>query len=143
MATGGTNYYKTLLFKKVLDFINDTFKICLMEPTFIFIPATHQTYADISADELTTAYGYTEGGETLSGVAVSQDDTNNRATAIWTNQVWTIAGGTISAGGAIIYDDTVTSPVDKPIIGFIDFNGAITTYSGGTMTVANPSAVIQ
>lgn len=143
MATALTNYFKTLLLKKVVDFVNDTFKIALMEPTFIYDVDTQQVYADISSDELSTAYGYTAGGASLSGVAVSQDDTNDRATAIWSNVTWNISGGDISCGGAIIYDDTVASPVAKPIVGYIDFNGAITTYSGGTMTIANPAVVIE
>lgn len=139
MASITPNKYKLLLMQKNIDFVNDTFKIILMQSGFSFDRVNHDAYADVSANELATAYGYTAGGATLAGLVLAQDDVNNWASAIWSNVVWTITGGNITARGAIIYDDTVAAPTAKPIIGYIDFLTDLVTYDGGTMTVANPT----
>jgi hypothetical protein len=143
MATVTANNYKLLLLKKIIDFSADTFKIILMQKGFSFSRSAHDGYADVSASELATAYGYTAGGNTLAGVTITQDDVNNEATVDWNNTYWTISGGNIEADGAIIYDDTVASPTVDPIIGYIDFGGTILTLDGGTFTIANIQVVNQ
>ena len=138
MATEVSNKCKYLLLKKVLDFSADTFKIILMQSGFAFNKRTHGVYADVSASELPNGNGYTTAGVTLTGVAVTQDDTNDRASATWANAQWAATGGTIGPSpGAIIYDDTVASPVAKPIIGYIDFGGNQSQADGGVATITN------
>jgi len=135
MATLPSNNCKYLLMTAGIDFGADVFKVILMKAGFAFARATHDTYADVSADELATGGGYTVGGQTLAGVAVTRNDGANNVTALWNNPSWLAAGGDIVAQGAIIFDDTLAS---KPVVGFIDFGAALTTYSGGTFTIANP-----
>jgi len=142
MASLTTNRFKELLALKVVDFQNDTFKIILMEPGFSFSRSTHMGYADVSAFELPTAGGYVAGGATLAGVSVTRSDILNAAIIAWTNPSW-LASADIEASGAIIYDDTVAAPTANPVIGFIDFNGSVITYNGGTFTIANPTVAIQ
>ena len=137
MATLPSNEYKELLFKKIIDMDNDTFQIILMQSGFTFDRATHDTYADVSADELATAFGYTAGGIALTGSTITRDDTENTVTVTFNNAAWTAAGGSIIAQGAIIFDDTVAAPVADPTVGYIDFGGATTTLDGGVLTVAN------
>jgi hypothetical protein len=50
---------------------------------------------------------------------------------------WTASGGDIEAQGAIIFDDTVASPVVDPIVGYIDFGGAETAFDGSPFVVTN------
>jgi hypothetical protein len=135
MATQAPNHIKYLLATKAIDFSGDTFKIILMQSGFSFDIDSHAEYADVSASELATAYGYTAGGATMSGVSVSEDDTNDRCSVTWANPSWTASGGSLVASGAIIYDDTVAN---DPIVGYIDFGGDQTTLDTGTFTVANP-----
>jgi hypothetical protein len=143
MATINSNYFRYLLAKKVVDFANDSFKIILMADGFVFNPVTHAKYADISASELATAYGYTITTKVLTGVTVVQDNVNNVCNITWNNVTWTAAGGDIGpTTGAIIYDDTVTSPVADPIIFYIDFEGSFTEPNGGIVTIANLKQVI-
>lgn len=138
MATIVSNKLTFLLAKKVIDFSADVFKIILMADGFAFNVATHAGYANVSASELPTGNGYTAGGNTLGGVVVTQDDTDNRTEVTWNNSSWTASGGAIGpTPGAIIYDDTVTTPVADAIIGFIDFNGNQSQPAGGTGTIAN------
>lgn len=136
MSSTLANNFLEQLFKKVMDFENDTFKIILMASGYAFNRESHVNYADVSASELATAYGYTAGGATLSGVVVAQDDIGNAGTVEWSNASWNATGGNLTASGAIIYDDTVT---DDPIVGYIDFGGDQTCLDGGVATVANPA----
>jgi len=128
---------KYLLATKAIDFSADSFKIILMATGFVFNADTHHGYADVSASELATGYGYTRNTKTLAGVAVTEDDTDNRTEVTWTNVTWTASGGAIGpTPGAIIFDDTVTTPTADPIIGYIDFGGEQTQADGGVATIS-------
>ena len=138
MATEASNKIKFLLAKKAIDFSADTFKIILMQSGFTFNKDTHEGYANVSASELGTGNGYTAGGFTLSGVTVTEDDTNDRCEVAWNNASWTASGGPIGPSpGAIIYDDTVTTPTADPVIGYIDFGGNQSQAGGGVATISN------
>lgn len=138
MATEASNKIKYLMATKVIDFDNDSFKIILMTDSFIFNKDTHHAYADVSASELGTGNGYTAGGATLSGVTVTEDDTNDYTSIVANNATWTASGGAIGPTiGAIIYDDTVAAPTAKPIVGFIDFATAQTQADGGVATISS------
>ena len=138
MSTEASNKIKYLLAVKQIDFANDTFQIILMATGFTFNKDTHHGYADVSASELANGNGYTTGGNTLAGVAVTEDDTDDRTEITWNNSSWTASAGPIGPSpGAIIYDDTPTSPQADPIVGYIDFGGEQTQADGGIATVAN------
>ena len=135
MATEASNKIKYLLATKVIDFANDVFKIALMQSGFTFDKDTHHGYADVSGSELATANGYTAGGNTLAGVSLTEDDTDDRTEVTWNNTTWNAAGGSIGPSpGAIIYDDTAA---DDPIVGYIDFGGDQTQADGGTATISS------
>ena len=142
MASEMSNKCKYLLWKKNIDPSTDTCKIILMASGFIFNKATHHAYADVSASELATASGYTAGGQTLTTPAITEDDTNHVGKVTWDNAQWT-ATGTIIARGAIIYDDTPTTPTADPIIGYIDFGSNQTVLNGGVFTVSGISVSIS
>jgi hypothetical protein len=138
MASTASNKIKYLLAKKAIDFSADSFKIILMASGFIFNKDTHHGYADVSASELGTGFGYTVNTKVLAGVAVTEDDTDDRTEVTWSNPVWTASGGSIGPSpGAIIFDDTVTTPTADPIVGYIDFGGDQTQVDGGAVTIAN------
>ncbi len=138
MASTVANKIKYALATKVIDFANDSFIIILMQSGFTFNKDTHHGYADVSASELSTANGYTVKTKALSGVAVTEDDTDDRTEITWSNVTWTASGGSIGpTPGAIVIDDTVTTPTADPIVGYIDFGGDQTQASGGTMTISN------
>lgn len=137
MATIPSNEFKDLSFRKVIDFANDVFKGILMEAGFAFDRAAHDKYADILANELPTLYGYTIGGITLAGVAITRNDTTNLVTVTWNNASWTAAAGDLTAQGLIIFDDTVAAPTVDPIVGYIDFATALTTFDTGNFVVTN------
>jgi len=138
MSATLSNKFKFLLASKVIDFANDSFKIILMDTGFVFDKDTHHAYADISAYELATGNGYTQNTKVLTGVAVTEDDTDDRCEVTWDNVQWTASAGAIGPSpGAIIFDDTVTTPTADPIIGYIDFGGEQTQADGGVATISN------
>ena len=135
MAGTIANNFRVLLAQGSVDFDADIFKAIAMKEGFIFNKATHDLYADVSASEQGTGFGYTAGGATLSGVAIAQNDTDNRADITWNNITWTASGGDVGPlAGVIIYDDTIAN---DPIVGYIDFGGSYTVADGGTATIAN------
>ena len=135
MAGTIANNFRVLIAQGAVDFDANTFKAIAMKEGFIFNPATHDLYADVSASEQGTGYGYTAGGVTLTGVSIAQNDTDARADITWNNITWTASGGDVGPlAGVIIYDDTITG---DPIVGYIDFGGSYTVADGGTATVAN------
>ena len=135
MAGTIANNFRVLIAQGAVDFDANTFKAIAMKEGFIFNPATHDLYSDVSASEQSTGYGYTAGGVTLTGVSIAQNDTDARADITWNNITWTASGGDVGPlAGVIIYDDTITG---DPIVGYIDFGGSYTVADGGTATVAN------
>jgi len=144
MATVPSNKLKFELTNARVDFASDTFKMILMQSGFTFDVDTDHGYSDVSASEIANGNGYTTGGVTLSGVAVTEDDSDNRTEVTWNNATWTASGGSIGpAAGAIIYDDTASSPQADTVIGYIDFGGDITQADGGTLTIANPEVRVS
>lgn len=129
------NNFRVLLAQGSVNFSSQTFKAIAMKEGFIFNRTTHDLYADVSANEQGTGFGYTAGGVTLSGVAITQNDTDHRADITWNNITWTASGGDVGPlAGVIIYDDTIAN---DPIVGYIDFGGSYTVADGGTATIAN------
>lgn len=134
MANAASNKLKYLLATKVIDFANDTFIIILMASGFTFNKDTHEKYADVSASELATNYGYTQKTKALAGVTVTEDDIDDCCYVTWTNPTWTASGGDIGpAAGAIIIDVTVAN---DPIVGYIDFGSDYTQADGGTASLS-------
>lgn len=129
------NRLKYLMASGDIDFSADVFIIILMQTGFVFNVDTHHEYADVLANELPTANGYTQGAEVLAGVAVTEDDADDRTEITWNDAAWTAAGGAIGPSpGAIIIDDT---DGNDSIVGFIDFGVDITQPNGGTFTITN------
>lgn len=140
MANQASNKIKYQLAIKAVSFLSDTFKIILMQSGFVFDKDAHHAYSDVSSQEVANGNGYTTAGKTLSGVAVLEDDTNDRCGVTWSNVTWTAGGGPIGPTcGAIIYD----SSVSNYIVGFIDFGGDYTQADGGTATLSSVAVYLS
>lgn len=125
MASGIYNRFKANILNKEVDMEADTVKIILLNNSHSFT-ATHNTYSQVSANELSTANGYTAGGATLAGKAVTQNTTTK-----WDANDAAWASSSITAYHAAIYDDTHAT---DDLVCSIDFGGAVTT-SSGTLTI--------
>lgn len=125
MASGIYQRFLANLMNKEVDLEADTIKVALMNNSHSFT-GTHNTWSQVSANELGSGSGYTTGGNALSGKAVTQGSTTK-----WdaTDLQWTTA--TFTAYHAVIYDDTTAS---DDLICSIDFGGA-QAVSGGTFEI--------
>ena len=111
------------------------FKVILMNTTFAFNKDTHATLANVTADQLATNYGYTQNTKELANMAVTEDDTNDKAYVTWDDATWTASGGSIGpTGAAIIYDDTSS---DDTVVGCADFGADYTVTTGTNFTLQN------
>lgn len=119
--------FKADLFGGVQDLDTDVIKIALYTST-------------ASLDASTTAYttsnevvgtGYTAGGNTLSGAAISSSGTT--AFVDFSDTSWSTA--TITARGALIYNSSKSNKA----IAVLDF-GSDRSSSGGTFTIQFPAA---
>lgn len=127
MASGIYNRAKANWFNKEVDMEADTIKVMLLDNTHTF-DADHDVIGDVSGNEI-SGTGYSAGGVTLSGKAVTQDDTNDRAVFDATDVSWTTA--TFSAYHAVLWDDTVSG---DPLLCSIDFGG-VKSVTAGTFTI--------
>lgn len=118
----------------VINFDTDTFKVVLCASTSNAATASLEAYASLT-NELSTANGYTAGGVTVSPTWTESSGT---VTFDIADPSWTASGGSIVARFAVIYDDTVSSPVAKPIIAHCLLDSApadVTTTTGNTLTI--------
>jgi len=127
------NHFKYLLATKAIDFANDQFKVILMDDSFAFDEDADAILVDVTASQLSEANGYLQDSKVLAGVAVAEDDTDDRAEVTWTDPEWTASVGSIGpTGSAIVYDETVA---DDPIVMCIDFGADYTIVDTATFAI--------
>ena len=138
MANVISNTFKGMLLKGQMS-LTDSYKIILMQDGFTFNNATDFAYANISASELATAYGYTAGGIALTGATVTVDQSLGVAKLAWTNAQFNASGGSLVTSGAIIYNDsTATGDGDNytdAIVMYIDAGGTLIATDGTPLIV--------
>lgn len=122
MASGLYSRFKANLMNKVVDLEADTIKIALYDTNHSFTASDTDYTTD---NELATANGYTQGGNTLATKAVTE-----AATTKWDadDTAWTSA--TFSAFHAVIWDSTA----GNDLIASIDFGGE-KAVAAGTFTI--------
>ena len=120
-----------------LDTSGNTFKIALILPE-ASIPsgafgAATTNYSNVTATSAeSSGTGYTAGGVALASQVVANSGTT--AFVDFADAAWTISG-TVSTGGAIIYNTSASSAS----VCVIDFGGT-QTVTGGTLTIVFPAA---
>lgn len=129
------NFMCTSFKKELLDALHnfqlsggDTFKIALYDNNASFTAATT---AYTTSDEV-TGTGYVAGGNTLTRI----DPTSSGTTAFTDFADTTWSSSTITARGALIYNDTAAG---NPAVVVLDF-GADKTSTNGDFTVVFPTA---
>lgn len=134
MATASKfNLFVEDICKGTLSLGTDTIKVML---TNVAPVATNHVYADISANDLATGNGYTNGGGTCTGTGVSNaSGTESFACNAFT---WTSNTGNLGPFRYVTYYDS--TPTTKTLICFFDYGSSITLngVNGDTFT-ASPS----
>lgn len=124
--------FKQELLQGVHDFTNstgDTFKLALYDNSAAFTAATT---AYTASDEVGASGSYSAGGGALTNVT----PTTSGTTAFTDFADITFTSATITAYGALIYNDTATG---DPAVVVLDFGGAKTSTTGD-FTVIFPTA---
>lgn len=127
MAVTINFYAKFIEFQgdNTIDLDTDTFDIILMNSSHTFNSA-NTVKADISANELSTANGYTQGAKTLASITWSESGGTTTFDAA--DVTWTASGGSIGpADDAVIYSETAGS---DELMCSIDFDGSQTAGNG-------------
>jgi hypothetical protein len=115
--------FKVELLKAVHDFTNstgDTFKLALYDNSASFTAATT---AYTSSNEVGASGSYSAGGGALTNVT----PTSSGTTALTDFADLTFTSATITAYGALIYNDTEAG---DPAVVVLDFGGAKTSTAG-------------
>ena len=110
------------------NFGTDTYKIALSNsaPT-----ATNTALGDIT--QISAGNGYTSGG-TATTITVSES--SGTTTVSGTQVVFTASGGPIGPFRyVVLYNDTTSTPVNKPLVGWWDYGSSITLADTETFTV--------
>lgn len=111
----------------------DTIKACLV--TSSYTPdVDHDTYSDVSSYEVSNGNGYTTGGLTVTGQAVTEDAASNEVRWSCDDPTWAALTKT-GIRSIVFYDDTTAT---KHLL-FCDTFGADQSCSGGSFVVDVPA----
>lgn len=120
------------LANKEIDLLDDTIKVALTTNSYSPNQDTHDYFNDVT-NELSTANGYTAGGDTLASDVFTS--TLNVATYDANNTVWTSSGAGFTARRAVTYDSTPGTSATNPLLWWMDFGQDETASGGGTFTL--------
>lgn len=124
MASQLFNAYKVAAMKGQIAPTTDTIKAALLKSTWTPNIDTPVFFGDVNASE-SSGTGYTAGGVTLSGIAITQDNTNDRA-VLDANDI-SIASTTISDYRYVAIYKSTGNNATSPLIGYIDLLGTKST----------------
>lgn len=119
-TTTSYNFYNSFKSDQLsgnVDLDTDTIKVALVTSSYTFDQDAHHFFSDITNE--ITGTGYTAGGETMSGISITADDTNDLGKFDANNTTWSSA--TFTFRGAVIYKDTGTAST-SPLVAYIDFS---------------------
>lgn len=146
MAAGAFTPYDFLckyLQNGTVDLDTNTIMVALVKSTYTPDAVNHDTWSDVSGDEITNGNGYATGGVALASPVLAA------VTRGWkfstANAIWTASGGAIPAWRyAVFYAAGTVNSVVNPLIGY--FVGDATpadiqaTPDAGSNTLACPAA---
>lgn len=119
-----------------VDLSSCTVNAALMASGFVFDPATHDTYSDISTSELSAGDGYSSGGQALAvESAWARNDAENKVSITWADELFETTGADWSGvDGALLYID---SHVDKIVLGYEAFEETVVVTSDAPLELYN------
>lgn len=116
MANLTYNSIKYALATNAVNLATSTFKFMLVTSSYTPDIDTHQFRSDVTNEVV--GGGYSAGGVTLTGVAISSDLVNNLTKWTADNPSW--ASATITARGGVIYLNSGLVSTDR-LVSYIDF----------------------
>lgn len=118
------------LANKTVDLDTDVIKLSLHTDSYVPAQDTHQFRSDLTNE--VTGTGYTAGGATVTGISVTYDAGTNVLSFDGADVSWPTS--TITARWGVLYDSSPASDATRPLIGYVDFGGNISS-TAATFTV--------
>ncbi len=112
-----------------LDLAGTTLTAALVSSTSNFATATLNIYSELT-NELTSANGYTAGGQALTAVTYTQSTAKAILTAAAPQ--WLASGAGITARAVVLYCNATLNSIVKPLVGY----ALLDTTAGGTDVTA-------
>lgn len=127
------------VFQAPLDIEASTVKMTLHTSTFAPNPDT-MDFANDLTNELTTAVGYTAGGVTLTGVAMTYDSATDQIRLDFNDPSWTFTGAGPTWRYAVVSIDTAGATSTDPLLLWLDW-GSSQTVSGAYSIAVDPTGI--
>ena len=118
------------LLNKEVDMDTDVLKVMLCTSSYTPDQDAHDHKDDVT-NEVSGA-GYSAGGATLAGVAITYIGASNTIKFDANDTTW--AAATITARYAVVYDSSPGSDATRPLLLYVDF-GADVVSTGGNFTI--------
>ena len=110
------------------NFASDTYKVALSNSLPV---ATNTALANIT--QISAGNGYTSGG---SATTITLSESSGTTSVSGTQVVFTASGGAMGPFRyVVLYNDTTSTPVNKPLVAWWDYGSSITLADGETFTV--------
>lgn len=113
---------------------------CTLHNAYTFDPDTHDFFNDASSTELTTANGYTQGGNTLGSKTSTYDTATDQSRQDAADS--STAATTISATDSNIWVDTAGASSTDMLLGNIDFGATVSTTAGTFLITFDATGII-
>lgn len=124
------NDFKEQVVKGVHQFGTHTFKWVLTNSA---PSAANTVLGDIT--EISAGNGYTAGGAAVTLLVTESGGTATVGDAS-SDVTWTASGGSIGPFRyAVLYNNSVSSPLNKPLVGYLDYESSITITAPNTFTI--------
>lgn len=121
-----------------IDLDGATWKLALATATYTPDRDVHDFYNDLT-NELGTASGYTAGGVTLTGVAITYDSASDQVRLDFNDPSWTFSASVTWRYG-VAYIDTAGASSTDPLMLLLDW-GTSQTVSGVYSVTVDPAGI--
>lgn len=120
---------------------SDTWKLMLTTASYTPDQDAHQYKSDVTNE--VTATGYTAGGGTVTGpLTVTYDASTNTLVIDGPDVLWP-ASTITNARWGILYDSTPATDATRPLIGYVDFGGAISSVSATFSVIWDSTGMVR
>lgn len=114
------------VFRSIIHFDSDGFKMMLVTPDYIPDKIQDKTRSDVLDFEIPSGNGYTKDGVPVDA-SIVKDGSNDRVEVILGGATWEFAS--ISAGGAVYYKSRGSASLDD-LICYIQFSQPVASLDG-------------
>lgn len=116
---------------------SDTFKLMLVSNLYVPDYDAHRYKSDITNE--ITGTGYTAGGAVIGSTSTYYDAATHRSWLDGNDVTWPTS--TITAYGGVVYCSTPATDATRPLVGFVDFGGPVSSTTATFSVPWDPSGI--